>query len=427
MTGFRPDYAMRKRGRLVLVVVLLGIILALSVVAAIRYLRVDEIQLPDLRGMQFGEAVSLLRDRSLVPVSYPENVPGAAIEAVTSQTPPPGAIVRQGRTVAIGVHRPPEASRAPVLVGLTADQAINTVTAVNLTLDNVDYAHSSQPAGRVIGQRPEPGERVDADAGLAIVVSRGPEQAQVTLPDLVGMPLERARQRLQELGIRRVESLAGGVSFDSPGTVSAQQPGAGEEVSSASPVVLSYNLSARQVVPVPSLVGQSADMASRLLRAAGLTVGELRYVDEAEVPRGSVVEVNPSGFTLRGTPIALTVFAESGSLDELRSENDEDRFGPAREEAGDVGGGPAEDARTDGDSGAGRRVTVTFDPALLGVRSLIERDYDLRLVVQDDEGERTVVDRRVRAGETVSAVVVVQGDAILQTYINGVFFQAWRP
>lgn len=420
---------MGKRGRLVLAVVLLAIILAFSIVAAIRYLQVDEIQLPDLRGMQFGEAVSLLRDRNLVPVSYPENVPGAAIEAVTSQTPPPGAVVRQGRTVAIGVHRPPEASRAPVLVGLTADQAINTVTAVNLTLDNVEYAHGSQPAGRVIGQRPEPGERVDSDAGLAIVVSRGPEQARVTIPDLVGMPLERARRQLQELGVRRVESLVGGVSFDSPGTVSAQQPAAGEAVSSASPVVLSYNLSARQVVPVPSLVGQSADMADRLLRAAGLSVGELRYVDEAEVPRGSVVEVSPSGFTLRGTPIALTVFAESGSLDGLRAGSDEDPFGLPGEEAVETrrASGDASGDETPPGDDAGRRVSVTFDPASLGVRSLVERDYDLRLVVQDDEGERTVVDRRVRAGETVSAVVVVQGDAILQTYINGVFFQAWRP
>lgn len=423
----RPKQSLRPRARLVLVVVFLGLILGLSLVAAIRYLQVDEIQLPDLRGMQFSEAVSLLRSRSLVPVSYPENVPGAAIEAVTSQTPGPGSVVRQGRTVAIGVHRPPEASRAPVLVGLSVEQAINTVAALNLTLESVAYANDSQPAGRVIGQLPEPGERVSSAAQLAIVVSRGPRQAQVKMPDLVGTPLEQARRRLQELGVRSIESFAGGVSFDSPGTVTGQQPSPDTQLSTTSPVILSYNLSAREVVPVPALVGQSAAMAGRLLRSAGLTVGELRYVDAAEVPRGSVVEVSPAGFTLRGTPVTLTVFAEGGTLDELRAGNDEDQGAATpRGEAGGPVVGPDDDRQDEADD-AGRRVTVTFDPASLGVRTLLERDYDLRLVVQDDQGERTVIDRRVRAGERVSAVVVVHGDALLQTYINGVFFQAWRP
>jgi beta-lactam-binding protein with PASTA domain len=410
----------------VLVVVVLAVILGIAIASVVSYLRVDEIQLPDLRGMQFGEAVALLRERHLVPVSYPENVPGATIEAVTSQTPPGGAVVRQGRTVAIGVHRPPETSRAPILLGLTSDQAVNTAAAVNLALDVVEYSFSSQPAGRVIGQRPEPGERVDPEEGLSIVVSRGPEQTQLTMPDVVGMSLERARRRLTELGFRSVESIATGVSFDSPGTVTAQNPAASERVTRNSPISLFYSLSARQVVPVPAVEGQNASTAGRLLRAAGLTVGEVRYVDDADAPRGAVIEASPSGFTLRGTPVVLTVNAVAGAFDELRSDvAEEDRLGLADGRAETRAGG--DDRAEDEQLGSGRRVTVTFDPASLGVRTLLERDYDLRLVVQDDSGERTVVNRRVRAGESVSAVVVVQGEALLQTYINGVFFQAWRP
>jgi beta-lactam-binding protein with PASTA domain len=412
----------------VLVAVVLAVILAIAIASVVRYLRVDEIQLPDLRGMQFGEAVALLRERNLVPVSYPENVPGATIEAVTSQTPPGGAVVRQGRTVAIGVHRPPETSRAPILLGLTADQAINTAAAVNLALDVVEYSFSSQPAGRVIEQRPEPGERVDREEGLAIVVSRGPEQTRVTMPDVVGMSLERARRRLMELGFRTVESIATGVSFDSPGTVTAQNPAASERVTRNTPISLSYSLSARQVVPVPAVEGQNASTAGRLLRAAGLSVGEVRYVDDTDAPRGAVIEASPSGFTLRGTPVVLTVNAVAGTFDELRSDvAAEDRLGLPSSDGRAENRAGRDDRAADEQAGTGRRVMVTFDPASLGVRTLLERDYDLRLVVQDDAGERTVVNRRVRAGESVSAVVVVQGEALLQTYINGVFFQAWRP
>lgn len=435
MTGFRPAHALRGRSRLVLAVVLLAVILALAIAALDSYLQVDEIQLMDLRGMQYSEAAAMLRERELVPVSYPENVQGAGVEAVTSQTPPPGSVVRRGRTVAIGVNRPPEASRAPVLLGLTADQALNSANAANLALESVEFAHSDQPAGRVIRQQPEPGERIGPGGGVAVVVSRGPEESTAAMPELLGMTLDRARRRLQELGVRSVESVATDVSFDSPGTVTSQQPSPGEPLSISTPVILSYSLSARSVVPVPELVGESAAAASRSLRAAGLTLGEIRYVDDPEREPGSVVEVVPAGHTLRGTPIILTVNAAAGSFDDLRAREREERAETRSDEPGSSRVTPGDTSRAadssqeEGDNAetGGRRVSVTFDPAALGVRSLMERDYDLKLVVQDEEGERVVVDRRVRAGEKVSAVVLVQGDALLQTYINGVFFQAWRP
>ena len=63
----------------------------------------------------------------------------------------------------------------------------------------------------------------------------------------------------------------------------------------------------------------------------------------------------------------------------------------------------------------------------MGVRRLLEQPYQLRLVISDDRGERTALDQRLDAGEVVSTTVVVYGEAMLQTYIDDVFFQAWRP
>jgi beta-lactam-binding protein with PASTA domain len=434
------------------VAALLVVILVTSIVALVRYIQVDETLLPDLRGMQYAEAAELLRDRGLAPTSYPDNVPNAPFESVTAQTPLPGAIVRRGRRIAIGVNRPPEAGRAPVLVGLTVEQALNTAKAVSQTVAEVSYAHGAQAAGRVIAQRPEPGERVEPDNGLKLVVSRGPPPTVLEMPDLGGLPVDQARERLLKLGIRSVESVATGVSFDSAGRVTSQEPSAGRRVTVGTPVILGYNLSARDVVPVPRLAGEPAVLAERMLRAAGLSVGEVRYVDDDEVPRGGVVEASLTGYTLRGTTVSLTLNAAAGTYDDLRRRGDSfrddfflDSLGEGRSdllgdrEASDYRG---DDAAMDGGGvdridgaggddaaldGGGRRVTVTFDPATLGVRSLLERSYDLRLVVKDETGERTVLDRRVRAGEKVSVVVIVRGDALLQTFINGVFFQAWRP
>lgn len=427
-----------------LLAVILLVILGLAVTAVQRYLRVDEIRLPDLAGMPYAEAAALLREQNLFPVSYPENVQGVPVEVVTSQTPPAGSVVRQGRNVAIGVNRPPEASRAPVLLGLLADQALNTARAVNLQLESVGYANSSQPAGRVIEQQPEPGERVGPGEGVSIVVSRGPSLPEIAMPDLVGVPVERARSQLRDLGLRSVQVIPSGVSFEAPGVVASQEPPAGSEIAVSTPVLLGYRLSAREVVPVPGVVGQSARLAERMLRAAGLQVGEVRYVEDPAIPSGTVVQASPASYTLRGSPVVLTLNAAQGSFDDLGGDdpfdfglggNDfDDGFGPGgvdRGERGSRAGTSGDREEPAGNVGeipvSGRRVSVTFDPATLGVRSLLERDYDLRLVVQDDNGERTAIDRRVGAGESVSAIVVVEGDAMLQTYINDVFFQAWRP
>ena len=461
MKGLQQLRALRWRWRVALLAGVVLVILGLASSAAVRYLRVDEIRLPDLQGMPYAEAVDLLRSEDLVPVSYPDNVPGMPVEVITNQTPPAGSVVRKGRNVSLGVNRPPEAARAPVLVGLALEQAIATVRDVNLRLESVSYAHSSQPAGRVLSQQPEPGEQVGASQGLTLVVSRGPELPTVAMPDLQGVPVERARERLADLGLRSVQALPAGVSFDAPGVVTSQEPGPGTQVTVSTPVLLGYRLSARRVVPVPAVVGQDAERAERMLRAAGLQVGHVRYVEDPERPRGSVTAVEPATYTLRGSPVTLTLNAAQGSFDDLASDDDgsgfrfgEDRFGRFGDDPGagfddgfgsgfGDGFGAAGDDRDDlqfpsagNDDGgsvaglestSGRQVSVTFDPATLGVRSLLERDYDLRLVVQDDNGERTVIDRRVRAGESVSAVIVVEGDALLQTYINGVFFQAWRP
>jgi hypothetical protein len=148
------------------------------------------------------------------------------------------------------------------------------------------------------------------------------------------------------------------------------------------------------------------------LRSAGLAIGPVETVRRDDLP-GGVVETRPAGLTVAGAPVALVVNRAAGDV-------------PTR---GDEALGEDRDERPDLVVGDGARtVPFRFDPSELGVRILTEQAYRLRLVVRDDEGERTVLDRSVPAGQEVRATVRVRGEApLLQTYVNGVFFQAWRP
>src|SRR5690606_41297635 len=98
-----------------------------------------------------------------------------------------------------------------------------------------------------------------------------------------------------------------------PSTVASTRPRAavttipppGESVDTSTPVIGQYSLTAANVVEVPDVIGYPQWRAQLSLRAAQLQVGQVTYVQDPERPEG-VVEVQPTGYTLPGTPVLLT-------------------------------------------------------------------------------------------------------------------------
>ena len=404
-----------------MILALLGLILAFLVVAARRYIEVDEVQLPDLVGLSITEAGDILADYNLEPIAYPEYIRAAQVDEVTSQTPPAGTIVRRGRTVSLGVHTPPSQERAPVLIGLTADEALALARELELNLGRIEYAHNDVPAGIVISQTPEPGNPVTEIDGLQVTVSRGPELPPVALPDVRGLSLDEAEQRLRSMGFVSVSRVAVGTTQVSPGSVISQEPAAGTVVDRSAQVFLGYGLAGNVVVQVPSVRNELASTAQVRLRSAGLIPASVEYVNEPSMARGMVVRTVPAAgsYTLANTPVHLVVNDAAGSVN-IQGQD----LPPDLPETGPVRGGdqlfPA------GELG-GRTVPFSFDPAAQGIPSLLEQRYDLRVVVEDDRGTRDVLERNMPAGEGLSTDITVYGDALLQMYINEVFFMAWRP
>lgn len=378
------------------------------------YFQVEEVRLPDLTGMNVTDATRTLRQAELVPATYSENVQGVDPNTVTSQAPPAGAVVRRGRTVSLGVNTPPEASRVPVLVGLTQQEATQRLRDLNLAAAELSFAYSDRTAGLVIEQTPAAGERFGSNVRISLVVSRGRGRTDLTVPDLVGTDLGQAVRQLEDMGFTRIESAAANVSFDRPRAITDQSPAPGETVPASTPITLLYSLPGSRIVAVPELAGMSVSRAQLALRAANLSLGHIEYVDDPAREQG-VLQTSPAGYTVAGSPIRLVVNGTPSAIDRL--------FEPRTTQQDQEPEIPTETPVPDR-----RSIPFTFDPASMGVRSLVEEAYHLRLVVDDREGERTVLDRNVEAGEIVSTTVTVYGpDALLQTFINGIPFQAWRP
>jgi len=401
------------------------VLAAFVVLDASRYFAVGEEVLPDLVGMQFEAATKVLRSHGFEPVAYVEHVEGVAAGTVTSQSPQAGAIVKRLRSIHLGVNTPPAAAVLPDLRGMAEEVAVARASELNLPLGTTEYQHSDRAAGTVVSQDPAGGQRLADGGSLSLVVSSGPERAAVELPDLVGADVDAAVQQLQRLGFGRVETLASGVSFDRPRAVVAMQPAAGTAVPPGTPVLLHYSLSTATAVRVPDVVGMPQWRAQLALTAAQLRVGTVTYVTDPEQPEG-VVAAQPDGYTVPGTPVFLTV--NGGPPTNPLS----DLFPPGLQTGPDLSPAVRPPPGTPGGNAAtadgSRLVPFTFDPTNMGVKRLLDQPYQLKLVVTDDEGERVVLDRRVGAGQSVTTSVLVYGqDAMLQTYIDDVFFQAWRP
>lgn len=419
-----------RRGRamwLVLAVVLLITAGLFTVLNLSRYVTVQEVRLPDLVGLPQEQAALLIRREGLEPVSFVEYVADAAPGAVTSQSPMAGAVVKQGRTVHLGVNTVSAEARVPDMLGMREEDAKARALELNLPLGTVTYVAGDQVVGTVVEQSPTGGNRLAAGEAVQLVVSRGRDRARVTLPELIGVDVDEALKQLAALGFTRVETVAAAVSFSAPRSVVGMVPAQGSTVVASTPIVLHYALSSSNVVSVPDIIGYPQWRAQLSLRAAQLEIGMITYIQDATQPAG-VVAVQPTGYTLPGTPVLMTINGEPPAVEFPgfdtpiggRSTVDPNDLRPPGSGGIDTVDAPPSDGS--------RVVPFTFDPTFMGVRRLLEEPYSLRLVITDDRGERTVLDERLQPGEVATTSVNVYGsEAMLQTFIDGVFFQAWRP
>ena len=420
---------MRMMRIVVLVLAAAGLVVAAALTTA-DSLRVDDVRLPDVRGVPYADATERLRAVGLRVLTYPDVDAAAAPGTVVSQTPPSGSVVRGGRTVSLGVNAAAEARQVPTLVGLPERDALARAAGLAIGVERVVYVSVDRPVGLVVAQRPEAGTVLGQGEALTIEVSRGVDGNPIDLPDVRGMTLDEARAALAEAGVRRVDAVAADLSFDRPNTVTDQRPMAGTEVMPSTPVTLVYALEGTRVVRVPQVEGQPLWQAQLAIRAAQLALGPVRLVDDPTRPAG-VLEVRPAGYTVVGSPVALVV---NGPVrDVVQPDLDRGQFGLDPFDPGDADVAPAEpDVPAPGtttlQADGSRLIPFRFDPSQVGVAALTREPYRLTLVVSDAEGERTVLDRELAAGEGVVTSIRIEGDEpLLQTFINGAFFQAWRP
>lgn len=199
-------------------------------------------------------------------------------------------------------------SVVPDVTGKTQTKALITLHDEHLS-GKVRFAFSaSVTRGLVIRQVPPAGDRLLRGSTAELVVSRGP--ARLILPDFAGEREKDAVDTVRAAGI--------GVDVERvndenvrKGRVISQQPGEGVTVAGGERITLRVSLGPA-IRSVPGVVNLPQEGALFLIGRAGLTVNAVLRVNDANVPAGSVVALQPPAGTEMPRDGAVTVTVSNG-------------------------------------------------------------------------------------------------------------------
>jgi len=235
------------------------------------------------------------------------------------------AVLLIGGAIAIAVAMsgddPPPATAqvtVPTLVGLPEAQARQAITDAGLVVGAVTQQETDDPAqvGTVLESTPASGAQQDEGTEVDLVVGIAPDA--VSVPDVVGLDEDQARDALTEAGFtgsintRQVDSL------EEEGTVASVTPDVGTSAAPDQTITLGISSG---TIDLPDVAGRPEAEARTILTQAGFADGQIstEQVDSAE-PAGTVIGSTPGAGSPAGSDTRI-VLQVSGGVGEITVPN----------------------------------------------------------------------------------------------------------
>jgi beta-lactam-binding protein with PASTA domain/predicted Ser/Thr protein kinase len=255
---------------------------------------------PDVVGKPSAVASQILQNRGFeVNIETVVN-PDVKRDVVATQRPQPLTKAEEGSTVTIIVSAGPGEAPVPQVTGLPRGKAEAALRDAGFQVEISQQYSSDVPAGRVISSSPPEGTTAEKGTTVRLVVSRGTKP--VTVPDVVGKPIDEVRSLLTGAGLN-VTTKDDTQSTEDPGTVTAQSPKAGATLRPGATITLTV----AKAIDVPDLVGKAERDARRALQQAGFEV-RVRDVDTSDPTQdGLVVDQNPAAGEQRKRGSTVTI------------------------------------------------------------------------------------------------------------------------
>jgi serine/threonine-protein kinase len=197
-----------------------------------------------------------------------------------------------------------DTERVPKLVGLSEEDARAQADKLGLKVKRGDSRYDPAiPKDKVVDVQPKVGTEVKKGALLTLVFSKG--KKPVDVPDVHGIPLDQAKQRLKSAGLQAGDEVQQDSTTIPRGYVIRTKPAAGATQSPDEPVTLVVSSG----IKMPNLVNMRRDQANSTLTKLGLNVQWQEQDPAAGQPENTVVAQNPppGQQVNRGDPVQVTV------------------------------------------------------------------------------------------------------------------------
>lgn len=196
------------------------------------YVNVPEVSVPDVQGMTVKEAEQILDAAGLRYQLQEINSSEVEKGAVIKQDIEPGSKVKRGRLITLLVSLGPQMFTVPdVRSKLLQDAELILVNEGFVVGTKKEVFHDNVTEGLVISQNPLPGTSRPKDSPVNLVISKGPQPVLKPVPDLIGLVLAAAKEKLNQTGFVLSDNIKRQESAEYlPGYVCAQNPAAGTEL-----------------------------------------------------------------------------------------------------------------------------------------------------------------------------------------------------
>lgn len=186
----------------------------------------------------------------------------------------------------------------------------------SFTFVKEEKSDASNAAGTIIGQSPNAGTMVKANASITLTVSTG--GAVTPMPDLTGKSQADAEKILKNKNLLYTVYPVVNDSVDA-GMVVSTDPAAGNDVVEGTTNIKVYVSSGASSeanqVKVPDVSGKSLSDAQAAIESAGLTVGTTTYDDTSTQAADTVIKTDPlNGVKVaKGTSVNILVSSGKGA------------------------------------------------------------------------------------------------------------------
>ena len=274
----------------------------------------------------------------------------------------------------------------PNVVGKQVSVAKNILEDKHLRVSTSEVTNTDVPAGQVISQSPGSGEKVKEQRTIHLVVSKG--VGDITVPDLSGMTVEQARQRLKDLGLVVGKITQGSVEGKPDNTIVAQSPSGDSKVSKGTTVDLVVNKPQTKKVKMPDVVGMTLKDARQVLGSYNIGVNQISgSVDEKAIVTEQSVKAGEE--------------VNEGSSLNLATELKDSK--------------KKEDSKQSSSNRTKGTVDVTVPSG--------SKNQELKIVVKDDEGSTVIYDDTNKPGDRIVKNVSGVGNVRVEVYLNGALVQ----